>query len=1012
MQLLHTRPKLHLAPLSAVAVLAFASLGSSMHAQDNRLDPAFHAPTLTLPNVADKTFVLPDDRFYAYGGNTGLPLGFDRVAGEQGGGLLRFLADGTLDRSFRLDPSLAGYYVNAVSPTPDGRLVIAAARPFAVIPSLQYFYNIARFQVFRLNADGSRDLSFNSGSGTEPLIGDNEENGAAAFIRNVIALPDGKVLVGGQFRDFSGSGRSDLLRLNADGSVDPAFAAQFFRADTAFGGQPTGIAAGNQNLLRQPDGKIIVAGAFNELNGARRPGIARLNADGTLDASFVPAGFILAPDGDLQYAIRAVALQADGKIILGGPVANPADPGDLRPLVRLNADGSLDRLFDVLLDETTGEPRGFYVTFSLAPLADGRVVHTTAGQDVTLFNADGTVNSPVTGAAGLLFSTDPSFTGSPRLSLQSGGRIILSGVFDAIGEAPRPGGLARLLPAAVGGGFTLDPTFAAPGPLENNVGVDRLTLRADGGILVRGFFTAVDGQPRATLALLNADGSLNAQVPDSPDLFNEPLFAIANSAIVLPGDKTLLYGSTVDADFNFGFAYRRLNADGTPDATFQPDPTLPAFGRPLVQPDGKLLVSRGVIFNNEFITDGFLSNNGAQAILDGNALGRLNADGTVDDSFTFGLDLTGLIRRDPETKAILSVPNGDNRAVAVLPDGRILYKYFDGASFNLVRLLPDGALDETFQPGTAPAPGVMSITGFGLPFLNDPVTGESGPPLEDSPTAAGYGITNVLALPDGRLIVAGDFTSFNGVPAGGLVRLLANGQLDATFRVGVGAAFTIPTVVTGQNVAVDDVRLETDGKLLIVGSFDTFNGVSRSGIARLNFDGSVDTGFVPPVTARATGGAFSLALNNSLQPLPDGGFLLAGNFAASGDAPTAGPRSLFRLTADASRTPVLTVASTVPQTTEGSPTPGVVIVARAGDLSADLTVNYRVGGTASNGGDYTMLTGTRRMRPGVSTVKIKVRPVDDLVRDGAHNAKVILLPGDGYTVGDLRAAKVKILDND
>ena len=93
--------------------------------------------------------------------------------------------------------------------------------------------------------------------------------------------------------------------------------------------------------------------------------------------------------------------------------------------------------------------------------------------------------------------------------------------------------------------------------------------------------------------------------------------------------------------------------------------------------------------------------------------------------------------------------------------------------------------------------------------------------------ATGAGISSVLALPDGRLLLAGDFTSFNGVAAAGLVRLQTDGQVDATFQSGAGALYQTPSLINGQDVSMGDVQLEPDGELLVVGNFDTFDGLAR-----------------------------------------------------------------------------------------------------------------------------------------------------------------------------------------
>ena len=119
----------------------------------------------------------------------------------------------------------------------------------------------------------------------------------------VIALatqPDGKLLVGGSFGQLGGAPRNDLGRFNSDGSLDATF--------------NPGVSGEVFTLVVQPDGKILVGGSFTMLGGGGqgtvpRQNIGRLNADGSIDPTFDPG-----TDG----LVEALALQPDGKILVGG----------------------------------------------------------------------------------------------------------------------------------------------------------------------------------------------------------------------------------------------------------------------------------------------------------------------------------------------------------------------------------------------------------------------------------------------------------------------------------------------------------------------------------------------------------------------------------------------------------------------------------------------------------------------------------------------------------------------
>src|SRR5438105_374502 len=101
-------------------------------------------------------------------------------------------------------------------------------------------------------------------------------NPSVGAVWSLALQPDGKVLVGGWIDE----GQGYLVRLNADGTVDNGF-------NAAVGGEGTPLTV--YSFCVQPEGKIVIAGEFTLANGQSRTNIARLNPDGTLDMSFYPA---------------------------------------------------------------------------------------------------------------------------------------------------------------------------------------------------------------------------------------------------------------------------------------------------------------------------------------------------------------------------------------------------------------------------------------------------------------------------------------------------------------------------------------------------------------------------------------------------------------------------------------------------------------------------------------------------------------------------------------------------
>jgi uncharacterized delta-60 repeat protein len=147
------------------------------------------------------------------------------------------------------------------------------------------FDGATRNNILRLEADGTLDSSFNPN--------------ADGDVVSIVVQSDNKILIGGAFSNIGGQPRSRIARLNPDGSLDTNF-------NPSATGYSNGLVRG---IVIQPDNKIIVVGAFTAIGGQVRGGIARINPDGSLDANFAP---------NCNGAIFSIALQPDGKILVGG----------------------------------------------------------------------------------------------------------------------------------------------------------------------------------------------------------------------------------------------------------------------------------------------------------------------------------------------------------------------------------------------------------------------------------------------------------------------------------------------------------------------------------------------------------------------------------------------------------------------------------------------------------------------------------------------------------------------
>ena len=164
---------------------------------------------------------------------------------------------------------------------------------------------------------GSVDASFASSvDSTIYAVGINTNTATPALI--------GKLVIAGDFTFVNGLPRTRIARLNRDGSTDTTFNAG------------AGANASVRALAVQSDGKVVIGGFFTTVASTARPYLARLNANGSLDAAF---------NAGLNGQINAILLQPDGKILIGGQFTSAG--GNLRNNVaRLNADGTLDNTFD------------------------------------------------------------------------------------------------------------------------------------------------------------------------------------------------------------------------------------------------------------------------------------------------------------------------------------------------------------------------------------------------------------------------------------------------------------------------------------------------------------------------------------------------------------------------------------------------------------------------------------------------------------------------------------------
>ncbi len=365
-----------------------------------------------------------------------------------------------------------------------------------------------------------------------------------------------------------------------------------------------------------------------------------------------------------------------------------------------------------------------------------------------------------------------------------------------------------------------DPTFRP----SLNGAVRALAGLPSGQFLLGGDFRQVNSRPMTHLVRLYANGD-----PDTT--FNVSLDSAVHALILEPSGAMIIAGRFRSCQGQPRGRLAKLRPDGTLDVGFASGigANGPIYAL-LRQPDGKILAAGdftsydGVpcgrivrLLPNGQIDPTFQTGSGFDAAVQ--TLG-LQSDGKVlvGGNFTQyrGLKRRYLVRLESNgsydfSYATSHAANGPIYALtwgidSTLWIGGAFSFYFERPAPYLMRLLPEGAPDVRFNPGLAPNAPVHYI----------------------APT------------PNGHILIAGRFTSYNGRVSGRVARISPTGTLDTTFQAAVGPASAYVCVPL------------SDGKVLIGGDFTEVEGRSRYGLARLLANGRLDTSFVPPTTALST----------------------------------------------------------------------------------------------------------------------------------------------------------------
>lgn len=685
------------------------------------------------------------------------------------------------------------------------------------------------------------DTTFNSAN-----LGCNNGSGFSHGVNSVNILPNGKIFTTGNYRNYNGKNTSYISLLDSNLMLDSSFSIE--NVDGIFDIRTVSV---------QSSGKIIAGGNIYNYDENHPLNIVRLDASGMFDSTFLSGlGF--------DNIVNKTLIQPDNKILVGGTFTT-YNGNSHNKIVRLNEDGTLDTLF------STGQGFDHQVTdIKLQP--DGKILcgGSFSNYQNTSFNR--LIRLSIDGAIDGNFNVNQGFDNQVNtVAVQSDGKILVGGSFNSFD------GISSNKIIRLNDDGSIDNTFQIGIGFDSIV--EKIEIQQDGKILIGGRFSFYNSNSANRIVRLNSDGTFDSSfnigngfdnlvkdinVQSNGEIiavgdFNFFDFEIAGKIIRLENngnqDSTIhnnqtgfnhtVYTTTLqnDGKIIIGGAFTRYNSSknrrivrifdsGEIDSTFN---TLNGFNnavlKTLDQPDGKILVCGG-----------FTNFNGISR----KGIARINQDGSLDTSFNIG--------------------NGfDNGAftMALQTDGKILvggwFTEYNGFSSNrIIRLNQDGSMDPSFNVGSGFNNAIYSIAlqnngkivvggefhSYNGVLYNHIIRLNDDGTIDNSLNiGSGFNgtVTHVKIIDGTKILVGGNFIFYNGNPRRGLAKLISNGSLDLSFESNTGLSN-----IFALGISVWDSQIQTDGKIILCGEFNEYHGHPRERILRINTNGFIDTTFIPP----------------------------------------------------------------------------------------------------------------------------------------------------------------------
>ena len=555
---------------------------------------------------------------------------------------------------------------------------------------------------------------------------------------------------------------------------------------------------------------LYVAGNFTTYRQPIYNRLIRTDLSGSIDTTF---NMGTGPSS----TVNCMVTQSDGKLLLGGSFSSYSG-SSVGNIVRVNINGTRDTTF-VPGVGFTGAVNDIKIQ------SDGKIIAVGAFTAYSGSTRNRIVRLNTNGTYDTTFNIGTGLNNTANcVAIQSDGKILVGGAT----ITQYSGSLIGTGSLRINTDGTRDTTYSTGAGFLTTSTVNSIDIQSDGKIVVGGAFTSYSGSTVTRLTRLNDNGSVDTTF--NPGTINNEVFAVK----IQPDQKILIQGQFTTVSGSTRNRIARVLSNGQVDTSYDV---------------GTGINTAAAINMFSLDTSGNVYVGGAFTTYSGSTVNRFvktTPSGTIDGTF-----ISGSIAFNGQSSAGF---NGNVRAVLVSGSNIYMggeYTTYQASLINyLVKLDNTGAVDTTFNVGIGPNNNVTSMVtqSDGKLLISGPsfttYSGSSSTRIarintngtRDTTFISGAGLNGVAydmkVQPDGKIIAAGTFTTYSGSTNSGIVRINTNGTKDTTFNVGLGS--------TG---AINQLALQSDGKIIAIGATTAYSGSSNAGIVRINTDGTKDTTF-------------------------------------------------------------------------------------------------------------------------------------------------------------------------